>query len=148
MEGHGRRAGRDRGLDHAQLLDFQVHCVAWLEPWVCLRAVHRGELKDAVGADGAEAGGGVLALGRPEATQHLVLLEVAGGPVAHDHVPGDVLLSTTELELVTDEDVWVPRVWTMDNAYADRWGSGGTGADLFALYTDVRADAGLWTPPI
>src|SRR5487761_416028 len=52
-EGHDRRAGHDRALDHAQLLDFQVHCVAGLEPWVGLRAVHRGELEDAAGADSA-----------------------------------------------------------------------------------------------
>lgn len=54
---------------------------------------------------------------------------------------------TTELELVADEDAWVPRVWSMDNVYADRWGTGGTGADLFALAADVRADAGLWNAP-
>jgi catechol 2,3-dioxygenase-like lactoylglutathione lyase family enzyme len=61
----------------------------------------------------------------------------------------NVVEYTTELELIPDEDTWVPRVWSMDNAYADRWGTGGTGADLFALFADVRADVGLWnSPPI
>jgi catechol 2,3-dioxygenase-like lactoylglutathione lyase family enzyme len=59
----------------------------------------------------------------------------------------NVVEYTTELELVSDEDAWIPRVWSMDNAYADRWGTGGTGADLFALFADVRNDAGLWQPP-
>jgi len=35
----------------------------------------------------------------------------------------------------------------MDNMYADRWGTGGTGADLFALAAEVRADVGLWKRP-
>lgn len=59
----------------------------------------------------------------------------------------NVVEYTTELERVPDEDTWVPRVWSMENAYADRWGTGGTGADLFALFADVRADTGLWSPP-
>jgi hypothetical protein len=59
----------------------------------------------------------------------------------------NVVEYTTELELVTNEDAWVPRVWSMDNAYADRWGTGGTGADLFALAAEVRADVGLWSAP-
>jgi catechol 2,3-dioxygenase-like lactoylglutathione lyase family enzyme len=59
----------------------------------------------------------------------------------------NVVEYTTELELVTDEDAWVPRVWSMDNVYADRWGTGGTGADLFALAAEVRADVGLWNAP-
>jgi catechol 2,3-dioxygenase-like lactoylglutathione lyase family enzyme len=56
---------------------------------------------------------------------------------------------TTELEQVPDEDAWIPRVWPMDNQYADRWGTGGTGEDLFALGATAPDDHGVWaTPPV
>ena len=53
---------------------------------------------------------------------------------------------TTELETVSDEDAWVPRVWPASPEYADRWGTAGPGEDLFALMHDSPADAGLWVP--
>ncbi len=59
----------------------------------------------------------------------------------------NVVEYTTELERVTDEDAWVPRVWSPTEAYADRWGTGGPGADLFALFASSGKDNGLWVPP-
>lgn len=59
----------------------------------------------------------------------------------------NVVEYTTELELVPDEDTWVPRRWSMDNRYADRWGTAGSGEDLFALGATSQPDTGLWTPP-
>jgi catechol 2,3-dioxygenase-like lactoylglutathione lyase family enzyme len=62
--------------------------------------------------------------------------------------PNDVVVEyTTELERIPDEDAWVPRVWPATNDYADRWGTGGTGADLFALGGQSGIDAGNWAAP-
>lgn len=59
----------------------------------------------------------------------------------------NVMEYTTELELITDEDAWVPRQWSMQDVYADRWGTAGPGADLFALFASSGRDNGLWAPP-
>ncbi|MGW0704462.1 VOC family protein [Streptomyces sp. NPDC002643] len=54
---------------------------------------------------------------------------------------------TTELERITDEDAWIPRVWSTDPAYADRWGTSDIRSDITALKYEPRADAGLWNAP-
>ncbi len=62
--------------------------------------------------------------------------------------PGDFVIEyTTELERVTDEDAWVPRVWPATPDYADRWGTAGPGSDLFALGGQAGPDAGNWEAP-
>jgi catechol 2,3-dioxygenase-like lactoylglutathione lyase family enzyme len=53
---------------------------------------------------------------------------------------------TTALEQVLDEDAWIPRVWPPGPEYADRWGTGGPGEDLFALWNRTPAESGLWVP--
>jgi catechol 2,3-dioxygenase-like lactoylglutathione lyase family enzyme len=62
--------------------------------------------------------------------------------------PADFVVEyTTELQRIPDEDAWIPRVWPMDNRYADRWGTGGTGEDLFAVGATAPDDHGLWVAP-
>ncbi len=58
----------------------------------------------------------------------------------------NVVEYTTELERIPDEDAWIPRVWSATNEYADRWGTGGTGMELFAHGAASGADRGLWQP--
>jgi catechol 2,3-dioxygenase-like lactoylglutathione lyase family enzyme len=58
---------------------------------------------------------------------------------------GYVVEYTTELEQILDEDAWQPRIWPTDNEYADQWGTGGSGEDLYALKNKGTPDEGLWT---
>ena len=53
---------------------------------------------------------------------------------------------TTALEVIPDEDAWVPRMWMPSPDYADRWGTAGPGEDLFALLNHSPTDSGLWVP--
>ncbi|MFE5700511.1 VOC family protein [Rhodococcus koreensis] len=58
----------------------------------------------------------------------------------------NVVEYTTALDVIEDEDTWIPRVWPETGEYRDQWGTGGLGDDLFALRAAQRSDAGLWVP--
>jgi catechol 2,3-dioxygenase-like lactoylglutathione lyase family enzyme len=58
----------------------------------------------------------------------------------------NVVEYTTALEVIEDEDAWVPRIWPETGEYRDQWGTGGLGEDLFALRAAQRSDSGLWVP--
>jgi catechol 2,3-dioxygenase-like lactoylglutathione lyase family enzyme len=59
---------------------------------------------------------------------------------------GNVVEYTTELEQITDEDAWTPRIWPATSEYSDQWGTAGSGEDLYALKSASEPDAGLWVP--
>lgn len=59
---------------------------------------------------------------------------------------GNVVEYTAELETITDEDAWTPRIWPGTPEHYDQWGTAGGLEDLFALDSVTDTDSGLWIP--
>lgn len=60
--------------------------------------------------------------------------------------PNDNIVEyTTALQRITDEEAWVPQVWSTVPEEADQWGTASVSEEFFPAMQGVP-DPGLWTP--
>lgn len=58
----------------------------------------------------------------------------------------NVVEYTTELTRITDEDAWVPQIWTTEPEEADQWGTATVSEEFFPAMRGVP-DRGSWVAP-